>query len=266
MSDLSPFWPYVSRAIGVESGPSVLYRASRPAKRRTVAKRAGEEMSSTQQGPDWWLASDGRWYPPPGPGGAANSEPSTPLRTPRQTRAHERLFEETRRWLEPDEQLVGAFVGQTGPPGIGTWGPGALLQRYWIVGCTDRSVVIGPLGVKGTPERLSWEAFEMPHERPGGSSFEITIGTRKVRVSADQFDEVASLAAVCRDRAGVRPSAAESTTSAEPQPQPGPEWHPDPTGRHQLRYWDGSQWTSYVADSGVQGEDPVVPAATPRAG
>ncbi|MBJ7363224.1 MAG: DUF2510 domain-containing protein, partial [Ilumatobacteraceae bacterium] len=20
-------------------------------------------------------------------------------------------------------------------------------------------------------------------------------------------------------------------------------WHPDPTGRHQLRYWDGQDWT-----------------------
>jgi hypothetical protein len=24
-------------------------------------------MSDVQQGPDWWLASDGKWYPPPAP-------------------------------------------------------------------------------------------------------------------------------------------------------------------------------------------------------
>lgn len=37
------------------------------------------------------------------------------------------------------------------------------------------------------------------------------------------------------------------------------EWHPDPTGRHQLRYWDGTAWTAWVADDGVQGEDPLAP-------
>jgi uncharacterized protein YxjI len=42
-------------------------------------------------------------------------------------------------------------------------------------------------------------------------------------------------------------------------------WHPDPTGRHQLRYWDGSVWTDHVSDNGVAGVDPVAaggPAST----
>jgi uncharacterized RDD family membrane protein YckC len=40
------------------------------------------------------------------------------------------------------------------------------------------------------------------------------------------------------------------------------EWHPDPTGRHQYRYWDGARWTDHVADGGVSGFDPLVaPAA-----
>jgi hypothetical protein len=34
-------------------------------------------------------------------------------------------------------------------------------------------------------------------------------------------------------------------------------WHPDPSGRHQHRYWDGSAWTEHVADNGVSGTDPV---------
>lgn len=34
-------------------------------------------------------------------------------------------------------------------------------------------------------------------------------------------------------------------------------WHPDPTGRHELRYWDGSQWTDHVSDSGVQSTSPL---------
>ena len=42
------------------------------------------------------------------------------------------------------------------------------------------------------------------------------------------------------------------------------DWHPDPTGKHELRYWDGTQWTEHVADAGVQGVDPL--DAGPAAG
>ena len=34
-------------------------------------------------------------------------------------------------------------------------------------------------------------------------------------------------------------------------------WEPDPTGRHQYRWWDGERWTDQVADDGVQAVDPV---------
>ena len=34
-------------------------------------------------------------------------------------------------------------------------------------------------------------------------------------------------------------------------------WEPDPTGRHQYRWWDGEEWTDQVADDGVQSVDPV---------
>ncbi len=38
-------------------------------------------------------------------------------------------------------------------------------------------------------------------------------------------------------------------------------WHPDPTGRHELRYWDGTQWTEHVSDAGVQAVSPLQPPA-----
>ncbi len=34
-------------------------------------------------------------------------------------------------------------------------------------------------------------------------------------------------------------------------------WHPDPVNRHQLRYWDGTQWTEHVSDNGITGIDPL---------
>ncbi|MCL2544009.1 MAG: AIM24 family protein [Nocardioidaceae bacterium] len=34
-------------------------------------------------------------------------------------------------------------------------------------------------------------------------------------------------------------------------------WHPDPTGRNELRYWDGSQWTEHVSNQGNVTADPL---------
>ncbi len=39
-------------------------------------------------------------------------------------------------------------------------------------------------------------------------------------------------------------------------------WEPDPTGRHQYRWFDGEQWTDQVADDGVQSVDPITSSET----
>jgi uncharacterized protein YxjI len=41
-------------------------------------------------------------------------------------------------------------------------------------------------------------------------------------------------------------------------------WYPDPMGRHQLRYWDGSAWTAHVSTNGVAGTDPLQPKGLDR--
>ncbi|WP_229023186.1 DUF2510 domain-containing protein [Actinomarinicola tropica] len=38
-------------------------------------------------------------------------------------------------------------------------------------------------------------------------------------------------------------------------------WKPDPSGRHQYRYWDGSAWTDQVSDDGAISTDPMDSAA-----
>ena len=43
-------------------------------------------------------------------------------------------------------------------------------------------------------------------------------------------------------------------------------WYPDPRGRHEHRYFDGTQWTDHVADDGRGSTDPVnapLPPAAP---
>lgn len=42
-------------------------------------------------------------------------------------------------------------------------------------------------------------------------------------------------------------------------------WFPDPTGRHDHRWWDGGAWTAHVADAGIAGLDPL-PDASPAPG
>lgn len=60
--------------------------------------------------------------------------------------------------------------------------------------------------------------------------------------------------------AAVRPrvKAAEATGTAYRSSftSSPPGWFPDPSGRHQFRYWDGRQWTAGVSDNGVAGSDP----------
>lgn len=39
------------------------------------------------------------------------------------------------------------------------------------------------------------------------------------------------------------------------------DWYPDPGGKHQHRYWDGSRWTEHVSNHGRQSVDPLTPGA-----
>lgn len=53
-----------------------------------------------------------------------------------------------------------------------------------------------------------------------------------------------------------------SATRIPPPVQPAapsapPGWYPDPHARHELRYFDGGQWTHHVSDHGVQSSDPI---------
>lgn len=53
-----------------------------------------------------------------------------------------------------------------------------------------------------------------------------------------------------------RPGSPPEPPTAAIQSMPPAGWHPDPYGLYALRYWDGSQWTAHVHNSG--------PAATDR--
>jgi len=41
-----------------------------------------------------------------------------------------------------------------------------------------------------------------------------------------------------------------------PMDTAAPGWLTDPSHRHELRYWNGINWTQHVSDNGIQGVDP----------
>ena len=50
-------------------------------------------------------------------------------------------------------------------------------------------------------------------------------------------------------------STAASPAAGYPATPVGSQWHADPSERHELRFWDGTQWTEHVADRGVTSTD-----------
>jgi hypothetical protein len=40
-------------------------------------------------------------------------------------------------------------------------------------------------------------------------------------------------------------------------------WQPDPSGAHELRYWNGTDWTEHVSDQGTTGQEPLTAPLPP---
>lgn len=77
--------------------------------------------------------------------------------------------------------------------------------------------------------------------------FAITEGTRGPnRFGADPKSEVAFAGGY-----------AGGYATGYPTPTVAAGWYPDPTGRHQFRYWDSVQWTPSVSDNGASSIDPL---------
>ncbi|MDP2290291.1 MAG: DUF2510 domain-containing protein [Actinomycetota bacterium] len=64
------------------------------------------------------------------------------------------------------------------------------------------------------------------------------------------FASCIGLVVVCLIKPGPR-------TGDIPPPPAGARWVADPTRRHELRLWDGTQWTANVTDRGQSGWDPM---------
>jgi hypothetical protein len=97
-------------------------------------------------------------------------------------------------------------------------------------------------------------------------------GAEAAAPAAEAAPVAAAAAAAAAEPAGwaAAPEAASPAPAAAPAPAPAPaaaapatpaipaDWYADPSGRFELRYWNGSAWTEHVARAGQQYTDPPV--------
>lgn len=84
--------------------------------------------------------------------------------------------------------------------------------------------------------------------------------------AAPESDDDAADATVADAPAADAPDAPAADAPAEPAAEAAPTadaavpagWYADPSGRFELRYWDGAAWTEHVSRAGQQFTDPPV--------
>jgi hypothetical protein len=72
-------------------------------------------------------------------------------------------------------------------------------------------------------------------------------------------DEIPSEGIAASDTAFIEATTVEPAPVASTPTSSVPAgWHPDPSKRYEMRYWDGEKWTEYVSSQGQTYTDPPV--------
>lgn len=147
--------------------------------------------------------------------------------------------------LQPGETVQAVFGAQT----TSQW---FALISYWIiiaknayrvVVVTDRRILVCKSGrFRTTP--VNQVLYECPRTTRIGPPHGLWYKT-------DALGERLYIAKRFHKDVEAADAALTSTT-----PSAG-TWAADPTGRHELRYWDGTAWTEHVQTGGQQTSDPV---------
>jgi hypothetical protein len=109
--------------------------------------------------------------------------------------------------------------------------------------------------VEDTPapveEPAGWASAPEEQAAPAEAAEEASIADLAAQVSEP---EPAAAEPVAAEPAAAEPAVAEpAAESAVPA-----GWYADPSGRFELRYWDGGAWTEHVSRAGQQFTDPPV--------
>jgi hypothetical protein len=157
----------------------------------------------------------------------------------------------------------------------------ALQHATGLMGVTIGSGGVNPFIVVGKLLNLDALAPSTPCRRCEGTDTDVSLATLCPKCHAIRREPVLT---TCPDKAcgydfrtraagvslwqsqplvtGIEPTIAVAASGARWAPPSAPAvvtppgWYPDPYGRHQQRWFEGS-WTSWVADAGVTVADPV---------
>lgn len=90
-----------------------------------------------------------------------------------------------------------------------------------------------------------------------GFALKAALKKRLAALEAALGGDVVSSGKIASPGAAAQQTAIPPATAGAPAGSVPAAWSADPTGRHQLRYWDGSAWTTNVSDNGVVSQDEV---------
>ena len=143
--------------------------------------------------------------------------------------------------------------------------PSALVDRLneksaegWSVvaivgGAVEVTAFLSREAAAGSSAPSSAAATQPVAAEPGGWATSPTAATVPSAAWSDASAASASTAA-----AGTSGTAAAGTSSPQMAASSVPaQWAADPTGRYELRYWDGIRWTEHVSRAGQQYTDPL---------
>ena len=100
-----------------------------------------------------------------------------------------------------------------------------------------------------------------PYDGPASRKYRKMYDQEQSKKTATQRQAEADTAArLARIEAAEAAEAAAAQPAGPAAPPPPPNarpaaWLADPSGRHELRYYDGTGWTHHVSDAGIQTTD-----------
>ena len=150
-------------------------------------------------------------------------------------------------FLQPGETVQAVFGAQTTSQWFALISYWIIIIRnaYRVIVVTDRRILVCKSGrFRTTP--VNEVLYELPRSTRIGPASGLWYKTQSLGEQmfiAKRFHKYIEAADQGGGAAGVGAAAGR--------------WAADPSGRHELRYWDGAAWTEHVQDAGTQATDPL---------
>ncbi len=151
-----------------------------------------------------------------------------------------------------DERLASASTGRIRK--VTTWVPLEKVQSIRRVeGPIQRMLKLATICADAAGKRVTVELRDRDVNEADRLLEDLTILSRAARRRAS--NEQPSVGGISTSRSAPLPTTSSQNREIRRASPPG--WYPDPSGRHELRYWNGAAWTEYVSNGGSMTSDPT---------